>query len=85
MHPPERHLTTTNPDLVAALDQLEIALPKLVVDYPVRADFWDAFASSVLPITDSAIGSRAAAYAQGRLVSMLRSVGKIRPDLVRQD
>jgi hypothetical protein len=85
MNAEERPLTTPSPELIAALDEIESALPKLITDFPVRADFWDAFASNILPITDTAIGSLAAAYAQGRLVSMLRSVGMIRPDLVRLD
>ena len=56
---------------------MESELSKLIADYPNQGDFWDAFAVKANPITDSAMGSVAAAYAQGRLLNMLRDAGMI--------
>jgi hypothetical protein len=70
---PNPTMATQDPDLVAALDELEAAIPELIAAYPVAGDFWDAFASRANPAADKARGSSAAAYAQGRLVEMLRA------------
>lgn len=69
-------MSSHNAATVAALDQLEKALPDMIKAYPEEGDFWNAFAGASDAIAEGAAAGDAE-YARGRIDCMLKNVGMI--------